>query len=66
MSRAGGFCGLLCVRDGSDAVMRGALLPAVSFSVCFAFPEFMKSSSAERRGRIPDCSALLCPFSAKI
>lgn len=31
-SRAGGFCGLLCVREGSDTVMRGVLLPAVCFS----------------------------------
>ncbi len=40
--------------------------PCRFFFCLFFFCEFTQSSSAEQRGRIPDSSAPLCPFSAKI
>lgn len=40
---------LLSVREGSDTVMRGVLLPAVSCSVCFSF-----SSSCRVRAQTDD------------
>ncbi|ROL40655.1 Pre-B-cell leukemia transcription factor 1 [Anabarilius grahami] len=51
---------LLSVREGSDTVMRGVLLPAVSCSVCFSFSSSCRVRAQTERRTMRTYPRLLC------
>ncbi len=66
LSWSGGFLRPAMRPRGEWHSYAWSFTPRRFFFCLFFFCEFTQSSSAERRGRIPDSSAPLCPFSAKI